>query len=781
MLLQNRSIRAAWLAGFHLVVQFTMLIVGAAAAAQISSTVTAQPLEWLLAHPVIRASADSVQVLFELFDANGGNSDIERSLVVLVSITVAALFLLGAILLANHRLRREIGERRHAELRLQNFAASASDWLWEMDRQLRFCYFSERFAELTGVPPSALLGKTRQETGIPNVDRAVWDSHLDDLANHRPFRHFVHPRVKDSGQTVWLSVSGTPAFDTDGTFIGYRGTGADVTEQVEARERLIEAKEMSEQAARVKSEFLANMSHEIRTPINGVLGMNEILLATDLSEKQRRCANTVRRSAESLLRVINDVLDFSKMEAGKLEIRHGSFDLRELVEDIGDLFAEAAHNKGIELVCAFPVDAHVNFRGDVGRIRQILTNLVGNAIKFTEQGEVVIRAQEIEDDDAPGNLIVRFEVRDTGVGIVKEKQQHIFSPFAQVDGSANREFSGTGLGLAISSQLAQMMGGQIGVESVSMQGSSFWFTVPLIKELTRASATLPPEEALQEFRILVVDDNATNIEIYTHQLSAWKADFDCATSGAEALEYLRAASASHRPYSIVVLDMHMPGMDGMMLARAIADDPSIADVRRVMLSSIGDQLEAAQYQALGIEAYLTKPVRQAEFYNCIVSVLDSAHSCADTKTDQPRSEAAKPALQGRVLLVEDNLINQEVACAFLSSMGLEVELAEDGLAAIEMWSKASYDLVLMDCQMPKLDGFEATIAIRRIENEQARRRSPIVALTANAMQGDREQCVAAGMDDYLTKPFTESQLRAVVSQWLLRNGTTSSESRSRAS
>ncbi len=533
-----------------------------------------------------------------------------------------------------------------------------------------------------------------------------------------------------------------------------------------ATTRAIDLARQAEQANRAKSQFLANMSHEIRTPMNGVIGMIELLKDTELAPKQRRFADTVHTSAESLLNVINDILDFSKIEAGRLELESMDFDLRQTAEDVCELLAEKAQSKGLELACVIDDAVVTQVHGDPGRLRQILINLIGNAIKFTERGEVVARITAETPDPQGGRL--RFEVKDTGIGIDPEARARIFHAFTQADGSTTRRYGGTGLGLAICKQLAEMMGGAVGVESEPGRGSTFWFTA----RLGRAEATPPGppgrSKGLQGLRVMIVDDNATNRELLQHQVTSWGMTNGCAESGAQALTMLRSAAGEGRPYDLAILDMMMPGMDGMQLARTIKADRTIASLRLVILTSMGLRGDAAEARRAKIEAYLSKPVRQSELYNCLATLMGRAPNKEGLVTRHSLSEA-RPSLKGHILLAEDNAVNQEVVRAMLESIGCQVTITADGEAVLEALARNTYDLVLMDCQMPKKDGFEATAELRR--REQATpggARIPVVALTANAMEGDRERCLEAGMDDYLSKPLRQDALVAVLARWLPR-------------
>ncbi len=616
-----------------------------------------------------------------------------------------------------------------------------------------------------------MLGYTQEE--IAGTDALTGRIHPDDAAAAREIRErfrdgpvavqFERRMIARDGRTVWVSGHSVRFRDAQGA-PHLMTVLEDITERKEREAALRAAKEQAESASRAKSQFLANMSHEIRTPMNGVLGMTELLLGTPLSDKQRRFADAVYRSGEQLLEIINDILDFSKIEAGKLELERVDFDPRALIEDVFEMLAPRAHEKRLELACRIAPSVPAAVRGDPLRLRQVLTNLVGNAIKFTERGEVVLDvtaepAAQPDLIDATAAYRLHFVVRDTGIGIPPEALAKLFTVFMQADQTMARRYGGTGLGLAITKQLVELMGGRIGVESRVGEGSTFRFDVMLA---AGDPATVPPAAdaaALAGKRVIVVEDNPTNRSILESQLRLLAIDCATAENGVQALELLRAAARAGTPFDVAVIDMKMPVMDGLTLARTMRADPQLAAVRQLMLTSLVGDKEARLAQRAGIEGYLAKPVRQQELVASLTRLLDAPPR---------RADAPAAALQGlRLLLVEDNPVNQEVARVMLEGLGCAVRLAGNGQQALDALAQETFDLVLMDCQMPEMDGFEA---LRRFRDPHGVRRwatardTAVVALTANALAGDEERCRAAGFDDYLAKPFRQQQLAELIAR-----------------
>ena len=654
-----------------------------------------------------------------------------------------------------------LGKSESKSKLLATIVEQSSEAIWTTDLDGSVTSWNSGAATMFGYPPAEAIGRPLTVSESTPQEEAARMRRL--LAGEK-FSYDARATTR-AGTPIDIQVAVAPLLDESNQCVGRIAVARDVTQHKRSEEALRLAREAAETASHAKSSFLARMSHEIRTPMNGVLGMTELLLETGLTGTQRKYAETVQRSGKNLLGIINDLLDFSKIEAGKLELEKVEMDLRRTIEDIVELLAERAHRKGLELACSIPGDLMTQVRGDPLRLGQILTNLLGNAIKFTEQGSVVIRVASVA--QTAKNVTMRFEVADTGVGISQTALSRIFEEFSQVDGSTTRKHEGSGLGLAISKQLVEMMGGNIHVNSEFGVGSTFWFTISLEKQPVQSQGDphAKPLGLLTGVRTLIVESSAVHRGILQGHMSNWEMSIRVAETPKQAIDLLAQAAARSVPFDIAVVDLGLPGMDALELARTIRARADIGKLRLVMLTR--RHVDMRNAQDAGFNACLVKPVRQTMLYECLVNIMAGRpqEALAAPAVSKPAT-TAPTSVRGNILLVEDNLINQQVALGILQIQGYSVTVVSDGREALEAHAQGDFDLILMDCHMPEMDGYEATREIRRRERLSSGKRIPIVALTANAMARDREECLNAGMDDHLSKPFNMLVLQEMLARWL---------------
>jgi PAS domain S-box-containing protein len=628
------------------------------------------------------------------------------------------------------------------------------------DLEGNILYVNDKFVEISGYQESELIGKKHSILNSNNQPKTYWLEMYQTALAGKVWHDEVRNRAKD-GDLYWVDTTIVPNFDSNKEVKGFTSIRTDITQQKQNIDNLALAKEQAETATEAKTQFLATMSHEIRTPMNGVIGMTNLLLDTSLNKEQYDFAKTVKHSAESLLTVINDILDFSKVEAGKLEPESIEFNLELLLHDVGRNIAFQAHNKDLELICPANIIPSQFFIADPGRIQQILNNLVGNAIKFTEKGEVSVYCKV--QDQTKQHTKLLFEITDTGIGLTDKQQSKLFERFSQADNSTTRKYGGTGLGLSISKQLVELMDGEIGIKSVEGKGSTFWFTL----NIANANTPRPKKvfDNLQEQKILIVDDNLTNRVLLGHLLTKWQVEHTLVDSGKKALEKLTEESSKGTPYHIAILDMKMPQMDGFQLGTKIKNDNLLfKDTRLVMLTSQGQRGDVDKFKAAGFNGYLNKPINQTILYDTLMTV--AGISPLEQPLGTTHSSRIIPQFNARVLVVEDDAINQKVAQGLLKKFGVQVDLATNGEKALNSLENIPFDLVLMDCQMPVMDGFEATRQIRHSKSKVLNRDIVIIAMTANSMEGDRVKCLAVGMNDFISKPVNPHKMQEALKRWL---------------
>lgn len=680
------------------------------------------------------------------------------------------------------QLERDIDERiriedalRKSEEKYRDILVTMDDGYFETDLNGCLRFFSPSVAKILDYPEEELPGMNYEKFTSPAYISRVFGTFHKIFLTGEPAR-LDWQFVKKNGDVAYVDAFIKPLKDLQGNVLGFRGVGRDITERLKGEEELIKAKAAAEEATLAKSQFLANMSHEIRTPLNGVIGMTEIALDMNTDETLNGILNIINREADSLLDVINDILDFSKMEAGRMGIESIPFDLRATFDNVADGFAVRAFQKGIELIAFLNTDVPSLLMGDPGRLRQILVNLIGNAIKFTPAGEVYLKGELLEDKGE--DVRIRFSVRDTGIGIPRDKQDSIFESFTQADGSTTRKFGGTGLGITISRMLVEMMGGKIRLESEEGQGATFFFDLIFKKQFLPEQPQSKRRVNFQGLKVLIINDNRNNRFILREYLNPWECHVVEAGNAAEALMILSEVHLRGETFDIVLLDFLMPEMDGFELVRQIRAREEFRNIPCIILTSTGSRGDGKNCRDLGIQGYLTKPVRRDELYHAIEDVLSGPDDVAGKAEKLVTRHTIKEEHKGHavILLVEDYPTNQQIAMRHLRSVGYAVDLVENGAEALQAFTKKPYDLILMDIQMPIMDGYEATAEIRRVEAEnQVTKRVPIIAMTAHAIKEYIDRCMELGMDDTISKPVRRSDLLNMVDKWtsqtpLVRDG-----------
>lgn len=693
------------------------------------------------------------------------DSQIARQKIGSYQLSFAMIIIFGIIFFILYRLLNTESKKKVNDVLVpltnQKFALNAHSLVSMADIDGTITYVNDKFVEISGYESAELIGRKHSVLNSNNQPKVYWKNMHDTVLAGKVWHDEVRNRAK-AGHYYWVDTTIVPNLNSNNEVIGFTSIRTDVTEQRDTMTSLLIAKEQAEVASVSKADFLANMSHEIRTPMNGVIGMTNLLLESELTPEQRKLAKTVKSSGAGLLTIINDILDFSKVEAGKLDLELIPFNLGRMVEDIGITMSYQSQMKGLQLICPANPVIQQWVKSDPGRIRQVLTNLIGNAIKFTERGEVAVYVSLVEESDEDKTF--KFEVKDTGIGVNAIQQKQLFDKFSQADNSTTRKYGGTGLGLSICKKLVELMNGEIGVTSTEGQGSNFWFTLPLEKADIISEPLIYNTEMSNE-RILIVDDNKTNLELM-HQLhNIWDVPHTLIDNAKAALIELSQAIEQGTPYTIAILDMHMPDMDGLQLCQQIQATPLVKETKLVMASSQAQRGDALKMKDAGFKGYITKPIQQSELFDVLLMVSDIKRSAPEFITRHSAKEYMQ--FKAHVLVVEDNATNQLVIEGVLSTLGITVDIAGNGLEAVtSLQNYSGHDLIFMDCQMPVLDGYQATQKIRSKNSGIINNTIPIVAMTANAMEGDRQKCLDSGMDDYLSKPIDPAKVVSMLEKWL---------------